>query len=636
MCGIAGYILEKESVDARLGLGIFLPSIRQRGPDDEGACLISRAARAARVFMTPLSSSHIISCGDCLRPDVFPLHDAALFHARFSIIDPSVGGHQPFVSRDGALTAVFNGEIYNYLELRDELSGLGVSFRTCSDTEILVEGYRLWGEKLWQKINGFWAVVIYDRSSDALIFSRDRLGIAPLYYRQTAEGFFFASLIQPLVDVCAGAEIDTDVLRGFIDTGLKDHNCTTVYRDIKSFPSGASVIFSSGVFRLIEANVQNYWFLPSAPLTIDDISFDEAVSRLRTLLFDAVKLRLRADVPLAFELSGGLDSSSIVAAACEIGARKPVVYTLKVHGRDEEPFARALTERYLLDYRVMSGLENDFVSQAEFFSGVMEEPYDTPGNFLHHLMLKEMKRQGRRVVLTGAGGDETLAGYEGSFWPGIYADACAKGGRARWEADRYEFFRRFKTWPGTARTLAGYAASVCRRLRLRRSSGLPVYLSSARDLMRGYKTLSPFEQRRYHFLTGLLPYYLRSTDHYTMSVPIEHRFPFLDYRLVEFGVCLPSAYLFKDGWTKYVLRKAMEPYLPAKVLWRRVKMGFPFYFQKYFLPRKEVFGKYFEEFERLGMRGKNFDNYHALALRDPVCLWRILSVGIWLRNRRLS
>ncbi|MCH2401298.1 MAG: hypothetical protein MK364_19440, partial [Pirellulales bacterium] len=176
-------------------ISTLLRSIQQRGPDDEGVCRIARPDRRIWRYATERSSPAVTSQYDHYAA-AGPAHDTALLHTRYSIIDLNDRSHQPFVSRDGSTCAVFNGEIYNYLEVRAQLESAGVQFRTSSDTEVLVEGYALWKDEVWQHLNGFWAVALYDRSDGSIVLSRDRLGLAPLYYYDAGQGFFFASSLR--------------------------------------------------------------------------------------------------------------------------------------------------------------------------------------------------------------------------------------------------------------------------------------------------------------------------------------------------------------------------------------------------------------------------------------------------------
>lgn len=639
MCGIAGYLLYNDTASPTAGLiRALMAAIDHRGPDDEGGCLIHRRNGVCRTYKTDgTAPSAGYGLTHILDDEASIPHDLCLLHTRYSIIDLSEGAHQPFLSGDKSVVCVFNGEIYNYIELRDELTGLGVRFKTASDTEVLVEGYRFWGNSLWNRLNGFWAVALYDFTNGDLVFSRDRIGVAPLYYRELPEGFFFASTIYALIDICPeGIDRDDDVIRGFIETGIKDHDQTTFYAGIRSMPSATTVTFRPGVFTFDKAAKGKYWDFPESRLSIGELSFEEAKIRFRDTFFSAVELRLRSDVPLAFELSGGLDSSSVVAAAAVLGSGDITTYTAKIAGADEEPYARSMLQRYSLDYRVIEKVEDDFVSDCASFSEIMEEPYDNPNGYTHYRMLQRMKEQGVCVVVTGAGGDEILAGYEHAFWPSAYRELKENGFFRH--ADWYEFCRRFKTVDQSWKTLRHYVEDLPGFLKRRfvPGSGKPAgrAKSTASRYQTGYGSLSFHQQCLYHFKVALVPYYMRSSDHFTMAVPIEHRFPLLDYRLVDLCLRLPIPYLFRGGWTKYLLRKAMEPYLPKKIAWRRKKMGFAFPFRPYFSDNRALFFPLLSHLKPLDFLSDHYPDYDFLLQNDPVLLWRLLSTAIWLQNQR--
>lgn len=638
MCGIAGYLLGSPLKSSPQKIHSLLNPIRRRGPDDEGIFLISREKRISQHYKTDQTVSAVASRLKHINNPLDMIeHDLALIHARFSIIDLSEGGHQPFVSQDKSLTIIFNGEIYNYIELRNELNKLGVQFHTSSDTEVLVEGYRVWGDQLWNKMNGFWAVVLYDAVKDRVVFSRDRIGVAPLYYRETKEGLYFASCLESLIGIDPqGISMDQEVVRGFIETGLKDHDQTTFYAEIKSIPSASTVTLQKGQCHYSRTVIQPYWELPSQRLETRDISFDTAVKRYREILFNAVDIRLRADVKVAFELSGGMDSSSIVAAAAELRKNKIITYTAKISGADEEPMARMILKRYPVDFRVIQSVEDHFARDCEKFNAVMEEPYDNPNAYAHHQMLRMMRHDDVRVVITGAGGDEVFAGYENSFWPKAYQELRAKGGRSFWQADVYEFCRRFKTASMIRKTLQHYLRDSFKRLLWENKTGNVKEnsepITAALRYQRQYKKLSFHQQTLFHFNVGLLPFYMRSSDHFTMGIPVEHRFPLLDYRLVELGLQMPMEYLFKNGWTKYLMRKAMEPCLPKEILWRKKKMGFTFPFRKYFADHQKTFEPLFKEVHEFMSSFNYSKDYGALLKEDPLLLWRVLSTAIWMKH----
>jgi asparagine synthase (glutamine-hydrolysing) len=637
MCGIAGYFLARSIEKSSENIDLMLPPIRSRGPDDEGVCLLKRGTGDVKFYRTENTAPSIATNLPIIADDCSIInHDLALIHTRYSIIDLSDAAHQPFVSSDRSIAGIFNGEIYNYIELKEELSSFGVKFRTASDTEVLIEGYRVWREKLWTKMNGFWAVALYDFNKDEIILSRDRIGVAPLYYREMQNGFYFASTIKSLIDLDpSSVSLNQDTLLGFAQTGIKDHAGTTFYNEIKSLPSSETVIFRPHKHSIIDAVSDKYWDFPSSRLSTKDLSFSEAVNRFRETFFSAVKLRLRADVQLAFELSGGLDSSSIVAAAANLTDKKIRTYTAKVKDADEEPFARAILDYYPVDYRVIENFERGFKDNYDQFSHIMEEPFDNPNLYTHHRMLQKMKSDGVSVVLTGAGGDEVLAGYEASFWPSAYTEMRHNG--HYWQAELYEFCRRFMTIREALRTISHYLFDLPKFFKnsivashIDKPGGYP---TAALELKDQYRELSFHERTRFHFSVALVPFYMRSSDHFTMGVPVEHRFPLLDYRLVELGLQMPVSYLFKNGWTKYLLRKAMEPYLPDKIIWRRKKMGFKFPFYEYFREYRDSFSPLISYLKEIDFPTQEFGDYDQLLKQDAVVLWRLLSTAIWVKNQ---
>jgi len=636
MCGIAGYFLKDLVKYDSSQIELLLASIRQRGPDDEGICLINRKAKSSRCYKTDLTVPSVgadlphIAGGQSIGT-----HDLALIHTRYAIIDLTAAAHQSFISADNSLVGIFNGEIYNYIELRSELSAKGVNFRSLSDTEVLIEGYRLWGDELWNKMNGFWAVALYDFKNDRIVFSRDRIGVAPLYYREMSDGFFFASAIQPLIDIePKGIHFDENVVLGFAQTGIKDHDDSTFYNQIKSIPAATTVVFHSNQYRLTEATHRKYWDFPNARLTPDDIPFREAVEKFRETFFNAVELRLRADVKVAFELSGGLDSSSVVAAAALLRNNDVTTYTIKVPEADEEPYARSILQYYPVDYNVLTDVEETFLDNCDSFSKIMEEPYHSPNIYTHYQMRQEMKRKGVSVVVMGAGGDETLAGYESAFWSKAYTELKNNG--SFWAADWYEFSRRFKTLKQSWETIQHYFMDLpkylANRVGLQDKSSAWSSESSALTYQQQYGQLSFHEQTLYHFKVALIPYYMRSNDHFTMAIPVEHRFPLLDYRLIELCLQMPVQYLFRNGWTKYLLRKAMEPYLPQKIVWRRKKMGFPFPYHRFLATNRSVLEPLLRNLKTIDFPLNEFASYDRLLKRDPVLLWRLLSIAIWIET----
>lgn len=648
MCGIAGYVLNADASPSVRRVRSLLQAISSRGPDDEGVAYACRSTGAVSLHCAEKTAPgpqrqlpHYASRA------ALPRHDVGLLHARYSIIDLSPAAHQPFVSQDRSIVAILNGEIYNYIELRDELRGHGVAFRSASDTEVLVEGYRVWRDDLWPKLNGFWAVALFDATTRSVVLSRDRLGIAPLYYRETEEGVFFASAILPLTAIHPKrTKPNPEVVQGFIETSMKDFGNDTCFESVRVVPAATVVKLPEGVFRVSEGEHSTYWSLPSDPLSPADLSLADAVAQYRELFIDAVKIRLRADVPVAFELSGGLDSSSIVGAAAALGRDDITAYTIRVPEADEEPFARSVCRRHGITHRVLDDVEDTFADDAGGFAAIMEEPYHSPNIYTHYRMRRLMKAAGVSVVLSGSGGDEVLAGYEHLLWPKARADLIRRGRLTA--ALGYELSRSAGTAAGVMRAVRERAqwlargvrrhgtrpwAYVRRRIESFGQQSPPAHEtapSRAERLHHGFAALSSHEQRLYQFRVGLLPYYLMSNDRFTMAIPIEQRFPFLDYRLVEFGLRLPVEYLFRNGWSKYVLRKAMAPFLPSDVVWRRRKFGFPFPHRRFLKAHATAFAPLVDRVVKEGLVRNGALGYQEALASDPTRLWRICATGLWL------
>jgi asparagine synthase (glutamine-hydrolysing) len=638
MCGIAGYLLRGCTEGPnRPCLEALLEGVRPRGPDDEGICFIDRSGRRATHCRTGRTVPNIAARLPDYRAESGAVpHDAALLNTRFAIIDPSERGHQPFASADQSVIAVYHGEIYNHPELRSQLQKSGVVFRTACDTEVLVEGYRKWGDELWERLNGFWAVALFDGSDGSLVLSRDRFGVAPLYYREEAEGLFFASSIRPLLDaVPRGGAIETGVLQGFIDTELKDYDERTCYARVKSAPPATALRIPAGACTLQDAAATVFWTYPDRAASVQELPFDKAVRDFRDIFLDAVAIRLRSDVRLAFELSGGLDSSSIVAAAAAQG-ETVTTYTLKVPESDEEPYARTLLQRYKLDYRVVERPEADFLEDASEFIRIMEEPFHAPNVYTHYKLRQLMKQDGVHVVLAGSGGDEAFAGYQYDFWPQARADLMRQ--HQRMQAYSFDVASNLRSW----RRSREAAWNTLKRIKRSVFNGgkptvdrRPAVRNTAERFTRSYPGLDFHQQRLYHFQVGLLPYYLRSDDHFSMALPMEQRSPFLDYRIVDFGLRIPAAHLFRRGWTKYILRKAMEPFLPRAVIWRKEKMGFPFPLRPFLQQHRSAFVPLVDAVAQAGLSNERGSDYDALLQRQPHRLWRICSTGLWLTTETL-
>jgi asparagine synthase (glutamine-hydrolysing) len=667
MCGISGYAYPVGTVLRDTDL--LLRMVRQlarRGPDDEGLALFapedhralalrtSQSAEGARVgppsngrtaeTRVPVRSGVTVGATNAIgEGDPCLLHRIAFGHRRFSIIDPTPAGHQPFWSADGSVCVAFNGEIYNYVELRSELERAGRSFRTRSDTEVLVEAFLHWGESCFERFVGFWAVALYDRRREAVLLARDRMGKAPLYLSTLGARLYWASEIDSLrAGLGWGAfDVRSQATTDFVTFKLRDVHEMTFFEGIENFPRGCWAWVGDD----ISLRPQSYWKLPDRRMKESEIPADQAARQLRAILADSVKLRLRADVPVGVELSGGLDSSSIAAVAASDG-HKLRAYTVSFPGTewDEAHFAEAVARRWngAVEYNVIRPTHGDFFESANDFVSHMQEPIHSPNVFTKQQIWREMAACGLRVSLNGAAGDELFCGYPGIYLV-PYLSALLERGRLRrlhQEAtlfveapavagSRLYWTRLAKAAFHSAKRRSGVIDSL--GAHRRNSAWASALLTSSQPAMRE-RSASIDAVVRQRATDWMLSYWLRLSHQNSMGVPIEARIPFVDHRLVELAFSLPVGYFIRGGWLKWILREATAGILPDEIRFRPSKLGFPLPIRPWLAANKEPF------FLAIGGSSEPCPYVDAKALAssydrmvdlEPDMLWRAMSVCLW-------
>ena len=643
MCGIAGYYVLQTHPPDSSRLRRSLQAMRHRGPDDEGITLIDPERDVHQDLLTENSARSLRGHDRfCEAKEI--QHRIGIGHRRFSIVDISSAGHQPFWSSESKVCVAFNGEIYNYVELREELKRKGFQFRTASDTEVLAIAYRAWGVKCFQRFNGFWAVSLYDQERRQILLARDRIGKAPLYVTRDGCGVYWASEIKGLFAMLGSSQfiVHEQAVIDFLKWYRRDLFHETFYKGISSFPNAAYAwIEADGSYQPIK-----YWDVPKRRLSPSDISVHEAQERLKELLGDAVRLRLRADVPVSVQLSGGMDSSSLLALAANRASRVHA-YTVAFPESEanEESFARKVAEHYSgrVDYFVIQPPPDDILDHADSYIHLMGEPFHSPNQFTSHRIWMTMTQQGFRATLYGAGGDEVFAGYSSEYFLPYLRYLLKRGCEVRLLK---EFFLFSEHYPG--RLGFGYFHKAAKLLLPRAPRLRRLYHNLVKDEIP--PGCDPFvkpkgisahagpsddvQQRMIDNMTHwLMNYWLRIDNQNSMGVPLELRLPFLDYRVVELGSTLPMEFLIRDGWMKWLLRCAMEDLLPRDVVWRKRKMGFPF-------PLKPWLGRFKDRIltmiqpldsPYLDMRKFN-TSYETLREHDPVYLWCLISLAMWWKR----
>lgn len=588
MCGIFGvWNVDQEPIE-HSSLMRSLNSIRHRGPDDEGYLLIDLKSQRVASCLGPESAENINL--PRIEDAMDPKFDAALGFRRLSILDLSPAGHQPMSNRDATLWIVFNGEIYNYVELRNELQSLGYAFRTQTDTEVILNAYDAWGVNCLSRFNGMWAFAIFDMRKKRLFCSRDRFGIKPFYYLFDRNRFIFASEIKAVLQSANVERKPNDgIVYDYLGYGLMDHTAETFFAGIQQLPAAHFLL-------LEDANlyIERYWRInPENRLTLaTETSYTD---QFRDLFEDAVRIHLRSDVAIGSCLSGGLDSSAIVSVANKLlftgHAFEP--HLIGDHQKtfsscfddirfDErkhiEKVLSATTAERNYTFPTPQNLLNDLPSLIWH----QDEPFGSTSIYAQWCVMKLAAERGVRVLLDGQGGDEILAGYHtyfDSYWGTLFSQGRFGTLFQEWSA--YKNIYHVSPLHLMLHTLFSIAPkSFQKGVRTSRGSiGMrPEFASrySQRHSDAGIENLgTPFFNKLSHALTNSsLPGLLHYEDRNSMAHSIEARVPFLDYRLVEFAFALPDSQKIKDGYTKSVLRSSMRGILPETIRTRTDKMGF--------------------------------------------------------------
>jgi asparagine synthase (glutamine-hydrolysing) len=561
MCGIAGIVTTQPSRIVPW-LELAANDLAHRGPDDEGYLLVDQDLVATEWAGPSTTGSLAPSVERCRsKPTV-----VGLAHRRLSIVEVSALGHQPMSGRGGHHWIVFNGEIYNHRELRQRLEGRGHRFDSGSDTEVLLAAYAEWGERCVERLVGMWAFALVDLERRRVVLSRDAFGIKPLYVATSSGRLAFASEIRPLLRLpWVDRTADPERVTLFLDDARIDDGTATCVRGVRQVPAASTMCFDiddPGGWR-----VDRWWSPPSSASY--GASFERAAIEIRDAFLRSVELHLRADVPVGACLSGGVDSSSIVAAMREVGGAgldlRTFTYSAEGDRLDERNWARIAARRVAAVEQTVSPVPTDFRDDLDAFVASQFEPVASTSVYAQRRVMQSVRDNDVSVVLDGQGADELFAGYR-SFRTAQLARAIAR--RSLPEA--------LVIAAGLARTSSGgrtdLAASIGARVPRRRTTTrfakLPPVVrmepasSLHDDLVRALEVTS-------------LPALLRYEDRNSMVFSIESRTPFLTVELAELALSQPETHLVdRSGRTKAVFRAAMRGIVPNEILDRRDKIGF--------------------------------------------------------------
>jgi asparagine synthase (glutamine-hydrolysing) len=511
-------------------------------------------------------------------PDGEGIYDGrgfALGHRRLAIVDTSTQGHQPMVRND-RYWITYNGEVYNYLELREELRALGETFNSASDTEVILAAYARWGASCCRRFNGMWAFVIYDAVREILFFARDRFGVKPLYYIDTPSRFAFGSEIKQLLPLLPNVRANREILLESLLTNFDGHTDDTYFENVYAFPQGHIGEYDLRTHRFLKER----WYVVRGEENVSGMTVPDAIQRFRELFEDSVRLRMRADVRVGTCLSGGLDSSATSGVASRLFHSEADTRFLAIHAKsmdaetDESYHAQRAADRLGLELHMVEPGVPDFLNTIDELSYTQEEPFGSGSMFMGWHVFQRARELDCPVMLNGQGADEVLLGYERYFAAHLHTVPWYA-----WPREVRELTQHSKL---TAAELLQYSAyfrlSRLRIARLRNRSFVRGSLknnfsfATVRASARSFHNVS--EMQRLEVSSLQLPHLLRYEDRNSMRHSIETRLPFLDYRLVEFCLGLPVQVKIQNGWSKYILRASMGDVLPAEIAWRRDKLGF--------------------------------------------------------------
>ncbi len=497
-----------------------------------------------------------------------------LGHNRLSILDVSPAGRQPMAYND--LIIIYNGEIYNYLEIRKELKDRGHVFRTETDTEVLLHAYEFWGKECLSRITGMWAFAILDRKNQKLFCCRDRFGIKPFYYYSDPRLLLaFASEIKALLVCLERPKVHYELLMDYLKIGLTDHTEGTFYEPIKQLPPGhfLCVDLKTGYKRM-----ERYYSLPgNGGGSATPEEFEEFLRR-------SVALHMRSDVPVGTCLSGGIDSSVIAALAAGVNRSLGNPTFSAVTARSESPlndeaaFAREVVEHCHLDWHVA---RPDYTAFKDFLEDCLwhqEEPVGGPSVFMQYWVMKTAKEAGLKVMLDGQGGDEIMFGYE-RYYAAFFWHLLKEGHALTCLREFFLATRHSKLNLGGLGSLTLYFLLPYLRgnvLEKRVSFLKKDYLNTvSHALAKANQAFFKIRDLQISEISALqLPHLLKYEDRNSMAHSIEARVPYVEIDCVETSLRIPPAERIRNGYTKYPLRRLAERILPPSIAWRKNKFGF--------------------------------------------------------------
>jgi asparagine synthase (glutamine-hydrolysing) len=555
MCGIAGIVSRNTALVQQQKLQSMATALQHRGPDGEGFWMDGK-------------------------------NNVGFAHRRLAIIDLSSTGAQPMHYK-GRYSIVYNGEIYNYIELRNELKKLGHHFSTQSDTEVILAAYAEYGNECVQHLDGMFAFAIWDDEYQELFAARDRFGEKPFYYFFDGEQLVFASEMKALWAAGIGKETNNTMLLNYLTLGFVSNPANaeeTFYTNIQKLPAASSLIYAIDDSDII---VSQYWDLDKEAIS-DMVDEQQIQQHFHELFHQSVKRRLRSDVAVGTSLSGGLDSSSIIAAVSKGQTNNPQLNSFSAifpgFEKDESEHIAAINRKFNLQGHSITPTAEGLVHDFEKLVHHQEEPLQSASIYAQYKVYELARQHGITVLLDGQGADEVLGGYT-KYYHWYWQELIAKGrfGLLKKERKAANGFGINVNWD-FKNYLAAYMPS---RAAKKLEQNLYKQQAANADIKQEFLWQNADKETLHKPIVGKLNdilYFntmqfgleelLRYADRNSMAHSREVRLPFLNHELVQFIFSLPSSCKIKNGFTKWILRSSMEKQLPESIIWRKDKIGF--------------------------------------------------------------
>lgn len=662
MCGITSFIAFTGKYTTPKQIEQMNNQIRHRGPDDEGYYCLTTDGQQLILSGSETAKNNTQSLAPYYPQQQITNHQEqhislALGHRRLSILDLSPLGHQPLSIDNNNYWISYNGEVYNYLEIRQELEILGYKFISHSDTEVILTAYKHWGTQCLDKFNGMFAFIIYDASNKHVFIARDRFGVKPLYYYSDDSGIYLASEIKQFTQLVSWQPcLNHQIAHDFLVYGLSDHTSQTMFEDVEQLRGGEYAIINTLNFTSItDFQIKRWYHLDTST---KQVKYDIASQKFKDLFIDSVRLRLRSDVKVGSCLSGGLDSSAIVSVMANLlkeNSSSELLNTFSacsMHKEfdEKEYIDEVVTRSKAKPFFCYPNLD-DLLEVNDKLTWHQDEPFGSTSIFAQWSVFEQAKKQNVTVMLDGQGADEQLAGYQGLYFQ-IYLNELLSNGRIVKFVQEIKAFNKIH---GIAikSTLIKSVISLfppTLKKQIGKFLGKPLYnISWLNNDAFSYHDINPFlvggmnnrsvkDTLYAQIIHNNLSMLLHWEDRDSMAHSIESRIPFLDYHLVEFLFSLPTEYKINSGITKKILRDALDGILPDKIKNRMSKLGFATPEEIWVKQNHQLFRN--KLIEAIEICPSIFNRVQVLIIFDEIIsgkrafdfwLWRIISFGTWFK-----